>query len=288
MGKIHVNRNRQNLGEFSPQEVADGLRSGRFLPTDLAWREGMETWQPLATFTDLPAPAEPESTDPSVAPGSEIFDPAGSAPPTPPWEEEKPFFSRLFDTILKVLLSPAEAFSNVPDTGNVGRPLLYLILIGWPCTVVSLAYEFIFKAIAPTASAQAAATADVPVVTMTPGMMILLAVFSPLFLVIGAFFSAGLFHLFLMVLGGANRSFWVTFRVVTYVNASTVVFNLFPFCGGFIQVVWGIVSLTIGLREAQKTTTAVALVSALLPILVCCGLGIALVTVGVGALSTLQ
>jgi hypothetical protein len=39
MAMIHINRNRENIGKFNDQDVADGLKSGRFLPTDLAWRE---------------------------------------------------------------------------------------------------------------------------------------------------------------------------------------------------------------------------------------------------------
>lgn len=59
MARIFLNRGGQRLGEFTPQEVADGLRSGRFLPGDLAWREPMEVWQPLSAFADLPPAGEP-------------------------------------------------------------------------------------------------------------------------------------------------------------------------------------------------------------------------------------
>ena len=58
MAMIHINRDRENIGKFNDQDVADGLRSGRFLPTDLAWREPMTSWEPLSTFTDLPPPEE--------------------------------------------------------------------------------------------------------------------------------------------------------------------------------------------------------------------------------------
>ena len=54
MAMIHINRDRENIGKFNDQDVADGLKSGRFLPTDLAWREPMSSWEPLSTFTDLP------------------------------------------------------------------------------------------------------------------------------------------------------------------------------------------------------------------------------------------
>jgi hypothetical protein len=38
---INVNRGATSLGAFSEEDVRDGLRTGRFLPTDLGWREGM-------------------------------------------------------------------------------------------------------------------------------------------------------------------------------------------------------------------------------------------------------
>ncbi|MEI8292984.1 MAG: DUF4339 domain-containing protein [bacterium] len=72
MAMIHINRNRENIGKFNDQDVADGLRSGRFLPTDLAWREPMASWQPLSTFTDLPPPEEspePHFPNPEIASG---------------------------------------------------------------------------------------------------------------------------------------------------------------------------------------------------------------------------
>jgi hypothetical protein len=58
MAMIHINRDSENIGKFNDQDVADGLKSGRFLPTDLAWREPMTSWAPLSTFTDLPQPEE--------------------------------------------------------------------------------------------------------------------------------------------------------------------------------------------------------------------------------------
>jgi len=71
MAMIHINRDRENIGKFNDQDVADGLKSGRFLPTDLAWREPMTSWEPLSTFTDLPPPeetAEPTSEVAATAP----------------------------------------------------------------------------------------------------------------------------------------------------------------------------------------------------------------------------
>jgi hypothetical protein len=56
MAMIFVNRDSQNIGQFTEQEISNGLQSGQFFPADLGWQEGMETWQPLSAFTNLPAP----------------------------------------------------------------------------------------------------------------------------------------------------------------------------------------------------------------------------------------
>jgi uncharacterized membrane protein len=70
MAMIHINRDRENIGKFNDQDVADGLKSGRFLPTDLAWREPMTSWEPLSTFTDLPPPETPEETKAEISAGT--------------------------------------------------------------------------------------------------------------------------------------------------------------------------------------------------------------------------
>jgi len=69
MGMIHINRNRQSLGQFDEQDVADGLKSGKFLPDDLAWQEPMTEWKPLAGFASLPAPSEHAKLPPREFPG---------------------------------------------------------------------------------------------------------------------------------------------------------------------------------------------------------------------------
>ena len=43
----HIARDGQQLGQFSEEELSSGLFEGRYLTTDLAWREGMAEWRPL-------------------------------------------------------------------------------------------------------------------------------------------------------------------------------------------------------------------------------------------------
>ena len=54
--QIHAGRNIQQLGTFSVQQVLGGLASGQFLPTDIAWHEGLGDWVPLSSLAVLSAP----------------------------------------------------------------------------------------------------------------------------------------------------------------------------------------------------------------------------------------
>jgi len=53
MATIHVNRGATSLGAFPEEQVREGIRAGRFLPSDLGWREGMASWQPLSQFAEF-------------------------------------------------------------------------------------------------------------------------------------------------------------------------------------------------------------------------------------------
>ena len=48
MSTIHVLRHDEHTGPFSEEEIEAQLARGELAPTDLAWREGMANWLPLA------------------------------------------------------------------------------------------------------------------------------------------------------------------------------------------------------------------------------------------------
>ena len=84
---IHIGRNNQQLGTFSVPQVLSGLASGQFLPTDIAWHDGLDDWAPLSSLAVLSAPA-PVVTEQSPAPAKPAFQlPVISRPETPssPW-----------------------------------------------------------------------------------------------------------------------------------------------------------------------------------------------------------
>src|SRR6266704_752700 len=100
MATIHVNRGGTSLGTFSEEDVRAGLRSGRFAGTDLGWREGMTSWQPLSQFPEFAAhipsgaPTPPPSAPPPPAASTITPAPAGSTSETPPTRSGLPWDER--------------------------------------------------------------------------------------------------------------------------------------------------------------------------------------------------
>ena len=46
--QIHIHKNGQKLGPYLPEEARTRFEAGEFSGSDLAWHEGLPTWQPLA------------------------------------------------------------------------------------------------------------------------------------------------------------------------------------------------------------------------------------------------
>src|SRR5207248_2282246 len=93
----------------------------------------------------------------------------------------------------------------------------------------------------------------------------------PLFVVITTFISSAIFHLGLMIVGGAKQPFETTFRVVCFAGGSANPLLVIPFCGGLIGGIWKIVLYCIGFARAHETDTGPAVLAVILPLVVCCG-----------------
>jgi hypothetical protein len=275
MSKIHLNRAQQNLGEFTPEEVVEGLRSGRFLPSDLAWREGMETWQPLSTFS-FPAESVPPLPTEAHTPIAESPATATAAPQpaqlpqiAPSWERtEGSFFTRILETVQEVLLSPKTTFARMPVTGGFQKPLTYFVLMTWICATISCVYSLVFSLLEVNTPGRHHHEVEVQA-TMT----IVFLVVGPVFMALGSFLSAGIWHLCLMLTGGKSKPFEATYRVVCYASGSTSVLLLLPCCGAVIEFFWKLYVLIVGLKETHQTTTGRVVLAVLLPMILCCGLG---------------
>jgi hypothetical protein len=270
MAMIHVNRGATSLGVFSEEEVREGLRVGRFAPTDIGWREGMATWQPLSQFPEL-------TTAAPVAPP-----PQTSATPAPetsslrsglPWEhrQERGFFGAFVETLVMVLTKPATAFAVMRTEGGLGEPLLYAIVGGSVGVIVWFIFSLAFNSIGflnPRETGFGAMVGTSVSFAMLVGRLVAVAVVP--------FILAGLIHLSLMLVGGANKTFEATFRVISFSQGSTAPLQLVPCCGGLVALVWFLVASCIGVARTHEIDTGRAALAVLLPIIVCCGGGILL------------
>ena len=277
MAMIHVNRGATSLGTFSEEEVREGLRTGRFAPTDLGWREGMANWQPLSQFPELggAAPAAPPpqisaaSTAASGVPGSGL-----------PWDERqtKGLFNAFIETLQIVLSKPSTAFTTMKREGGLGDPLLYAIIGGTVGIVFAVTYNFVLRSFAPFGDRHGA------LAHLFGGLgWIILLILAPVFVVIGTFIGSAILHVCLMIVGGAKQSFETTFRVICFAEGSASPLLVIPFCGGLIAGIWKIVLYCIGLARAHETDTGRAIIAVLLPLIICCG-GLLLIAMMFGAL----
>lgn len=278
MAMIHVNRGATSLGVFSEEEVREGLRTGRFAPTDIGWREGMANWQPLSQFMELgAAPSGVPPTQVSVGASAES---AGSRTGLP-WEhrQQRGIFNAFVETLVMVLTKPGEAFSIMKREGGLGEPLIYALIGGCLGGIVSFLFSMGLQSAGffadrhdPFGSMLAMGSGSVAFVILIP-----------LFVVIGLFVGSAIVHVCLMIVGGANQSFETTFRVVAFSQGSVGPLQMIPVCGGLISAVWGLVCNCIGLARAHNTDTGRAVIAVFLPLIVCCG-GIFLVALMLGGL----
>jgi hypothetical protein len=265
MAMIHVNRGPTSLGAFSEEELREGLRTGRFAPSDIGWREGMVTWQPLSQFPELAAGAP-------AAPPAQIGAAARLEPPAPrsglPWDERqtKGLLNAFIETLKMVLSKPVAAFTAMKREGGLGEPLLYAVIGGTFGGVFAVTYNFALRSFGSFGDRHGAME------HLFGGIgWIFLLVLTPLFVAIGMFVASAILHVCLMIVGGAKQSFETTFRVVCFAEGSASPLLVIPFCGGFIVGIWKIVLYCIGLARAHETDTGRAVIAVLLPLIVCCG-----------------
>jgi hypothetical protein len=290
MATIHVARDGTNIGTFSTEEVREGLRTGRFLPTDMAWEAGMPDWRPLSqVMAGKPAAAMPASgtaqTDAlSVSPASSS---SGAAAPGGglPWEhrEQLGILKAYFDTVSMVLTQPAVAFATMKTEGDMTGPMLFALIGGSAGLIVSFLLQIALHSVGFMGDRQTAMFGLGIVGFWALGYIL----FVPVLVLVGMFVGSGILHLCLMIVGGANKPFETTFRVVCFSSGSTYLLSMIPFCGGFVAGVWNIVLECIGIARAHETDTGKAVMAVLLPVVVCCGGAFLFVILigGFGALS---
>ena len=269
---IHIGRSGAILGSFSEFEVRQGLKSGRFFPTDLGWKEGMPNWLPLSQFSEFipappPLPEEPELED--HAPVPELADEGAGLP----WDDRKRigFFPAIVETVTMVLIRPTEAFSRMRITGSLSNPLLYNLLGGWFGLLASGIYTVLLARLQGPAPGNLTDLQQLFFITPDKalGELELFVIMGPVIVTVGSLVSSAVAHLFLMLAGGANQPYHVTLRVFCFAYGSTQLLQIFPLCGGIIAMVWLMVCCVVGLAIAHGTTTARSMAAMVLLLAAC-------------------
>jgi hypothetical protein len=286
--QMHVNRNRENLGVFPLEEVRVGLKSGRFLPDDLGWMEGMAEWKPLAQIPQLSIATsevsriEMESSLDHPGLDASVVDPTLTVEPA--WERrsETGIFPALIDTVRSILGRPGEVFSAMPKSGGYKGPLFFWLLIGMITGAVAMFYQVGLWMVNPESLGPEMESFG-PAVAMGIFLAYLFVIL-PILLLVGIFISAAITHLFLLLVGGAKESFETTFRVLAYAYGSTSVLQMVPFCGSLIYSIWGLIASIIGLARAHNTEVSKVIIAVLLPLILFCGCLIAIFFFAAGGL----
>jgi len=287
MAMVHVNRSGTSLGVFSEEDVRAGLRSARFLPTDLGWREGMPQWQPLSQFAEFaadlpgspPAGAPPPAPTPPPAAAAPAEAPIVTTPvaaPAPrsglPWDNRnaRGFLPAYFETLVMVLTRPADAFTAMKREGGFSEPLLYGLVGGFFGCAVWLLFAMLMPSMAMFGNRHNALAGFFG---MGFGLFFSLLLI-PVFLIVGLFVWSGILHVCLMIVGGAKQSYETTFRVACFALGSTYPLVIVPLCGSFVAFIWKLIIECIGISRAHETDIGRAVLAVFLPRIICCGFGL--------------
>lgn len=153
-------------------------------------------------------------------------------------------------SVRNVVTAPAGFFRGLVGHGDLVNPLIFAIICGEITAILSGLLTLI------GVSGQRGFGAVL-------GSLVLV----PIFVAIGLFIGAGIFHLLVMlIIGSRNAGFAGTFRVSAYSSVTSLV-SWIPFIG-WIASLYGIYLAIVGIREIHNTTTGKAAIVVLIPAVV--------------------
>jgi hypothetical protein len=266
--QIHVARNSAQLGIFAPEEIIAGLQSGRFLASDLAWRDGMAVWSPLGDWSEFRGIGVPPPS-PSAASAFGAKDEASLAMPS--WERE-PSFSSYVATIKEVALDPVRTFANLRD-GGYARPIAFSYWSLLPAWILgSLMYAgiafFVLSAGQSVSLPKDPAmqwlsgTTPLAAAAIISGFLGAIFVLTPLF----QFLGAAITHVLLFP-WKPSGSYAQTYRAGAYATAAFMPFVFIP-CLNYIAAPWQMVALIIAHSQVHRIAWWKVVIS--LVVIPCC------------------
>jgi Uncharacterized protein conserved in archaea len=243
---------------------------------------------PAANPLGLPAAALSASANPYASPsmgaayGQPAYQPrtvSDSHRRGLPWERD-PSMDAFTETMSLVLGSPQEAFSNMRRTGGLGNPIGFLIIGTVIGQIANTIYYGIIGGFIRAAAAEAPLQVEALILAgaiQLVGGVIMALIFAP----VGTLIGAGIHHLLLMMVGGANAGYEATFRCLCFVSGSTSILFAIPCVGPLLYPFFVIIIMIHAFANAHETSggkAAFAVLGALVGGVVCgCGCGIMVV-----------
>ena len=166
------------------------------------------------------------------------------------------------DVVRRVVLQPVGFFAGLPRRGSLLNPLVFALI----CTEIAAIVGGILSLAGIGGAFVTGYGFQVPE-NQGLGEFIGSVVFAPVGSAIGVFVVAGIAHLLVrLVVGANNAGFGATFRVAAYTSVTSLV-SWIPFVGGLLAL-YGIYLAVVGIREMHNTTTRNALIVVVLPVIV--------------------
>ena len=178
------------------------------------------------------------------------------------WENrsELGLWQAIYQTLKAVLFSPDDFFRKLKYTGGMREPLAFGLLTGSIGAMFGVFWQFLMM------TGGLLPIADVITGQFAFGLIFLVSiVFIPIAIVVAMYISSGIWHMFLLLLKGADHGFEGTFRVVSYSQSAQIV-SLIPFLGGWVSAIWQLVIQIIGLKEIHETTYLKVILAFLIPV----------------------
>jgi hypothetical protein len=162
------------------------------------------------------------------------------------------------------------AFERMSLDGDIVRPLIYTVLIGWIGAAAAYFWGMLFQASILSVLGGFEESAEIiPPILLSWTFGIFGLMLAPIGIVIQTFVITVLVHLSLMLAGGERNGFAATLRVVCYSGTSQLA-QAIPLAGGTIATIWGLILCVVGLMPAHRTTAGRAVLAVVLPIVFCC------------------
>ncbi len=244
--QIHVARPPEQFGAFSQEEVAEGLRTGRFLPTDHGWREGMSAWSPLSQWAEFAAYAVP------AAPGEASQ--SASLEPMPSWERGASL-RNLFATIREVATDPVRTFDRLRPEGSMSSPLIFNYVTALPgFLLLFVIYAALFTALGSGFLDKFGAGAENPLAKLGAGAAVAIlggGLFCLYLLMpVGQYLGSALLHVLLLP-WGPKGGYVGSYRANSYVNGAFFPLTCIP-CVNYVAMPWQLVVNVIALSRVHK------------------------------------